>query len=204
MALPPQKFREIVFQLLYSQDFTPIDPAESIPFMMHELNVTKRTMLEVHARIDKILEKYPEIDRKIEASSISYSFERISKVEKTILRVGVFELLYDDAIPEKVAIAEAIRLSRKFGTPESAQFVNAILDAIYKEGIPKHQFERNPPLLPPGSDSPLLTYGQQDMSSSGKREPTPKSSNLTCEASFAIPSKKKVPSAELSNEPVTV
>ncbi len=133
MALPPQKFREIVFQLLYSQDFTPIDPAESIPFMMHELKVTKRSMLDAHDRINKILEKYPEIDRNIEASSISYSFDRISRVEKTILRIGVFELLFDDAIPGKVAIAEAIRLSRKFGTPESAHFVNAILDDIYKK-----------------------------------------------------------------------
>ena len=135
MALPPQKFREIVFQLLYSQDFAPIDAAESIPFMMHELKVTKRVMLDVHERINKILTQYPEIDQKIEAASISYTFDRISKVEKTILRVGVFEIFYDDAIPEKVAIAEAIRLSRKFGTPESAHFVNAILDDIYKKKV---------------------------------------------------------------------
>ena len=132
MALQPQKFREIVLQLLYSQDFAPLDSKESIPFMMHELKVTKRVMLDVHARIDKILEKYSEIDHLLETISTSYSFERISRVEKTILRLGAFEMLHDEAIPEKVAIAEAIRLSRKFGTPESAHFVNAILDAIYK------------------------------------------------------------------------
>jgi N utilization substance protein B len=133
MALPPQKFREIVLQLLYSQDFSPLDEAESIPFMMHELKVTKRVMLDVHEKIKNILEKVGEIDRKIEDSSVSYSFERISRVEKAILRVGVFEILFDDGVPERVAIAEAIRLSRKFGTPESAHFVNAILDAIYKK-----------------------------------------------------------------------
>ncbi len=146
MALPPQKFREIVFQLLYSQDFAPIDSAESIPFMMHELKVTRRAMCEVHERIEKILEKFPEIDQKIEASSVAYSFERISRVEKTILRLGVFELLFDDAIPEKVAIAEAIRLARKFGTPESSQFVNAILDAIYKKGTPVSAEHSNEPI----------------------------------------------------------
>jgi N utilization substance protein B len=133
MALPPQKFREIVLQLLYSQDITPIDIAESVPFMMHALKVTRRTMLDVHDRMDKILEKCPELDRKIEASSLSYSFDRISKVEKAILRLGGFELLFDAAIPEQVAIAEAIRLSRKFGTPEGARFVHAILDDIYKK-----------------------------------------------------------------------
>jgi len=133
MSLPPQKFREIVFQLLYSQDFAALDPAESIPFMMHELKVTRRSMVEAHDRVSKILEKIETLDQEITKASTSYSFDRISRVEKTILRQGVFELLYDPALPPKVAIAEAIRLCRKFGTPESSEFVNAILDSIYKK-----------------------------------------------------------------------
>ncbi|HEX2583051.1 MAG TPA: transcription antitermination factor NusB [Chlamydiales bacterium] len=144
MALPPQKFREIVLQLLYSQDFTPIDVAESIPFMMHELKVTKRTMLDVHERIHKILEKSSEIDEKIGASSTSYSLDRISRVEKMILRIAIFELLFDHALPGKIAIAEAIRLSRKFGTPESAHFVNAVLDDIYKKKESRVEYSNEP------------------------------------------------------------
>jgi len=136
MSLPPQKFREIVFQLLYSQDVEPIDPKEMIPFMMHELKVTKRSMTDAHARAIAVLEQLGPIDEKIKASSTEYSFERISRVEKNILRLGVFELLHDETLPPKVAIAEAIRLCRKFGTPESAQFVNAILDDIYKKMAP--------------------------------------------------------------------
>lgn len=133
MALPPQKFREIVFQLLYSQDFAPLAPEDSIPFMMNELKVTRRSMIEAHERVSAVLENLAEIDEKITASSTSYSFDRISRVEKTILRQGVFELLFDPTLPPKIAIAEAIRLCRKFGTPESAQFVNAILDDIFKK-----------------------------------------------------------------------
>jgi transcription antitermination protein NusB len=49
-----------------------------------------------------------------------------------VLRLALYEMLHDDQIPPKVAIAEAIRLSRKFSTPESSSFINAILDAIYK------------------------------------------------------------------------
>jgi N utilization substance protein B len=49
------------------------------------------------------------------------------------LRLGIFEIFFDSEIPAKVAIAEAIRLCRKFGTPESSQFVNAILDGVYKK-----------------------------------------------------------------------
>ncbi len=133
MSLPPQKFREIVFQLLYSQDFAALDPEESIPFMMHELKVTRRSMLEAHSRVAHILEKLPVLDEQIRVASVAYSFERISKVELTILRQGVFELFFDPSLPPKVAIAEAIRLCRKFGTPESAHFVNAILDDLYKK-----------------------------------------------------------------------
>lgn len=132
MALPPQKFREIVFQILYRQDFDLEREEEMIPFMMQELKVTKRVMIEAHARMDLVLAKQEEIDALIAAASQEYSFERISRVEKTILRLGVFEVLYDPSLPAPVGIAEAIRLCRKFGTPESAHFVNAILDGIYK------------------------------------------------------------------------
>jgi len=133
--LPPQKFREIVFQLLYSHDFSPLEMGDSVPFMMGELKVTKRSMLDAHARVNLVLEKLPEIDARIQKISTDYTFDRISRVERTILRLGVFELFSDDAIPGPVAIAEAIRLCRKFGTRESAHFVNAMLDRLYKESL---------------------------------------------------------------------
>lgn len=132
MALPQQKFREIVFQILYSRGFDASEAEEMIPFMMHELKVTKRSMVDAHTRMDQVTAKQEEIDQIIRSVSQEYSFDRISRVEKTILRLGLFELLFDSTIPPKVAIAEAIRLCRKFGTPESAHFINAILDGVYK------------------------------------------------------------------------
>lgn len=133
MPLPPQKFREAVFQILYSQDFKSGEREEMVPFMMNELKTTRKAMVDAHARVDEVLAKLPEIDALIGAGSTEYTFERISRVERTILRLGLFEMLFDETIPEKVAIAEAIRLCRKFGTPESSQFVNAILDGVYKK-----------------------------------------------------------------------
>jgi len=130
--LPPQKFREIVFQLLYSHDFAPVETEETVPFLMNELKVTKKSVRDAHVRMQAILEKLPEIDARIAAASEIYAFDRISRVEKTLLRLGIFELLYDDTVPPLVAIAEGIRLCRKFGTRESADFVNAILDKVYK------------------------------------------------------------------------
>jgi N utilization substance protein B len=134
MPLPPQKFREAVFQILFSQDFGSASD-EMVSFMMEELKTTRRTMTDAQIRVDQISAKLGEIDPVITSASTEYSFERISRVEKTILRLGLFELS-DASIPPKVAIAEAIRLCRKFGTPESSQFVNAILDGVYKKNAP--------------------------------------------------------------------
>ena len=133
MALPQQKFREIVFQILFSALFEPEGANETALMLMAELKVTKRAVLEAGEKVSSILTKLDEIDEHIRLKSHEYQFERISSAEKCALRLGLFELLYDPSIPPKVVIAEAIRLTRKFGTPESAHFVNAILDAVYHE-----------------------------------------------------------------------
>jgi transcription antitermination protein NusB len=135
MPLPAKKFREMVFQMLYSFDFSYGEAGDVIDMLMHELKVTKKSAGEASQKVKAILDRKNEIDEMIRPASTEYQFERISSVEKNILRLGVYELCFDDAIPEKVAITEAIRLCRKFGTPESAHFVNAILDSIYKKVV---------------------------------------------------------------------
>lgn len=132
MALSQQKFREIVLQLLYSQDIGQPDEIAMIHLIMAELAVSKKNVRLAQEKVHLILEKLAEIDSLISSVSISYDFERIQKVTKNILRLGVFELFHDQNIPPKVVIAEAIRLSRKFSTPESASFVNALLDHLYQ------------------------------------------------------------------------
>jgi N utilization substance protein B len=132
MPLPPQKFREIVFSVLFSAAFE-VEELESTALMlMGELKVTKRAVLHALDRARQVLSHLDEIDEKIRSTSDAYQFERISSAEKCALRLGFFELFYDPSLPNKIAIAEAIRLTRKFGTPQSADFVNAILDSAYK------------------------------------------------------------------------
>ena len=135
MALSQHKFREIVFQLLYSQDIGHPDEALMTELMMGELAVSKKNVRSAQDRVSQIQGHLAEIDRLISSVSASYDFERIQTVTKNILRVAVFELIYDNQIPPKVAIAEAIRLSRKFNTPESASFVNALLDNLFQKSL---------------------------------------------------------------------
>ena len=132
MSLPAQKFREIVFQMLYSYDTGRASDEHMVDLLSDELAVTKKSVREAQERVHLLLSHLEEIDALIAKTSHAYAFERIQSVERNILRLGVFELLFDPSIPEKVAIVEAMRLTRKFSTKEAASFVNAILDALLR------------------------------------------------------------------------
>lgn len=133
MAVPQQKFREIVFQLLFSYDMANPHKQDMESLLMKELCVTRKTLREAQTKVDCILAQIAAIDAQIAAICISYDFSRIQRVEKNVLRLGVYELFMEEAIPQKVAISEAMRLARKFSTKEAASFVNAVLDALRKK-----------------------------------------------------------------------
>ena len=133
MAISQQKFREIVFQLLFSQDFVVTEEDEIVDFMMQQLAVTKKTMRQAQEKWRSIVSHISEIDETIRKFSSAYDLDRIAKVEKSVLRLGIYELCYETGIPPVVVIAEAIRLTRKFATAESSSFVNAVLDALYQD-----------------------------------------------------------------------
>lgn len=138
MPLPQKKFREIVFQILYSKDMGEIAEEALVLLLTKELSVTKKSVKEALDKANRISDKFPELDALISKTCASYNFERIRSVERNALRLGVYEMLYDEAIPSKVAISEAIRIAKKFATPEAAAFINAVLDAIYKASLGEH------------------------------------------------------------------
>lgn len=138
MAIPQQKMREIVFQLIYSADFIESSDEDMMELMMEQLRVTKKVMREAVARKQQIEAKREELDRAIAEASLEYDFERITRTERNILRLALFELFHDPSLPPKVVIAEAIRLARKFASPEGSAFVNAIVDGLYKKGMVSH------------------------------------------------------------------
>jgi len=76
-------------------------------------------------------EKMKEIDSLIRQSSRNWRLERMSRLDRSILRLAVFEILYREDIPPKVSIDEAVELGKRFGNRESGKFINGILDDIY-------------------------------------------------------------------------
>lgn len=72
------------------------------------------------------------IDEKISKYATNWQLKRMAIIDRNILRMGVYELLYADDIPPKVSINEAVELAKKYGDVESSKFVNGILDKIHK------------------------------------------------------------------------
>lgn len=133
MSLPPQKLREAILQVLYSQSITGANLPEIVDLLMSELKITKKNAYEACKEAEKILAKSPQIKELVSSFSTSYDFERIHLITQSILILAGYEILFVEELSPKIVIAEAIRLSKKFNTPESAAFVNAVLDQIYKQ-----------------------------------------------------------------------
>lgn len=132
MAVPKKKLREATLQLLFCSELSGAYEAEIISLIMGELSLSKSAVIECMDRVSRVLKLSAELDAMIASLSNTYEWKRIHKVESCILRLGTYELLHDPQVPPKVAISEALRLARKFSTVEAANFVNALLDGIYK------------------------------------------------------------------------
>lgn len=77
-----------------------------------------------------VADHLPEIDKKIGAASQNWRLERMSRVDRNLLRLGTWELLYKPDVPRAVVLDEAVELAKSFGTEESSSFVNGVLDRV--------------------------------------------------------------------------
>jgi len=84
-----------------------------------------------------VMEHQREIDRLIEERSEHWRLDRMTIVDRNILRIAIFELLYCSEVPPKVTLNEAIDLGKRYGSEESGNFINGILDRIQNEVIRK-------------------------------------------------------------------
>ncbi|HBB38111.1 MAG: N utilization substance protein B-like protein [Candidatus Magasanikbacteria bacterium GW2011_GWD2_43_18] len=129
--------RSIVMQVLYQWDFKG-KPTAGIPAIVdqqiEEFGVGLEKEIEfVKNTVDGVLVHLQDIDKKIEEHAPNWSLEQMAIVDRNILRIGVYELYFNDEIPAKVAINEAIEIAKSYGGQSSGKFVNGILGAMFKE-----------------------------------------------------------------------
>lgn len=140
------QIREQIFKLLFRREFnSENDMPEQVKLFFEnpsieedEINIKDVSLksteeLYIREKYNGIVEKIEELDKAISSTSKGWTIDRISKVDLTILRLAIFEIKYDDEIPNNVAIDEAVELAIKFGQDESSSFVNGILANIAKQ-----------------------------------------------------------------------
>jgi len=128
-----RKSREATLQILYQVDLSQGDAKElcAAYWQQHELESEAKEFAE--NLVNGVLRNLKEIDHLIESHSTHWKISRMSCVDRNILRIAVFELLYQSDIPASVSLNEAIEIGKKFGTEDSGAFINGILDHIAKE-----------------------------------------------------------------------
>lgn len=129
--------RTVVMQTLYEWDFYQQDKSRLDDFIRENLaefapNV-KEGIEYVKETVFGILEKQKEIDNIIRQGAPQWPILQIALVDRNILRLGIYELLYVKKIPPKVAINEAIEIAKKYGGRASGRFINGVLGGIYKK-----------------------------------------------------------------------
>lgn len=132
VTIPPQKMRELVFELMFSCDFQTQEIDELIQFISIETKTSKNNVRKAYDKVITIQNDLPAIDAMITKSSSSFRFERIGKAELAILRLAIYELCFEKSVPKEICISEAKRLAVKFSSPEAASFVHGVLDSILK------------------------------------------------------------------------
>jgi N utilization substance protein B len=125
--------REAAFQIMYGLEFSGLKPEEAIPIFFEQMGIPHPSREFVIRLVNGITENLETIDAILARHSHNWKIHRMNSVDKNILRVGIYELMFCPDIPTKVAINEAIELGKKYGTSESGAFINGIMDTVAKE-----------------------------------------------------------------------
>ncbi|MBU5265308.1 MULTISPECIES: transcription antitermination factor NusB [Virgibacillus] len=115
--------REKALQLLFSLDIHEVKSIEDMEYVSQ--TATKNAFLTI--LVNGVIQHKEEIDSLLTAKLKNWSIDRIASVEKTILRMAIFEISYVDDIPTSVSINEAIELANKYGDDRSGKFINGVL-----------------------------------------------------------------------------
>jgi N utilization substance protein B len=128
-----RKAREYTIQILYALDLNPA-PAEEFLKVFWELHSAKPEVISyATSLVQGTLEKQQEIDELISSHSSHWKIDRMAVTDRNILRLGTFELMAEQSVPARVVINEAIEIAKKYGTSDSATFINGVLDSIHQK-----------------------------------------------------------------------
>ncbi len=126
------KVREEVFKIMFRYPFVGNEEMEEqILFSLEELDGKSEDNIQyIKDKVRSIVEHVEELDAKIEACCDGWNLNRIGKAELTIMRIAIYEIMYEEEVPNKVAINEAVELTKAYCDEDAKGFVNAILGKV--------------------------------------------------------------------------
>jgi N utilization substance protein B len=130
-----RKSREISLQFLFGHDFQqqaadPESVAKEFESFCASFDTNAKALPYARALITGICEQIEEIDRQVKALSHHWRLERMSLVDRNIIRIAIYEMKYGDEVPAKVAINEALEIAKHYSKSDSVAFINGILDSV--------------------------------------------------------------------------
>ena len=135
--------RELAVQTLFHLEFNPGDPDTAFEIVCENFDSIESIRPFSSQLVLGVCQNKDELDDLIRNASINWRLERMSILDKCILRLAAFEILFIEDVPPKVAIDEALEMGKRFGSEDSGSFINGILDNIYNtlvgQGRLKHK-----------------------------------------------------------------
>lgn len=128
-----RRSREIILKLLYQKELNEQNPEDMLEQFWHEREENEEVKIFVASIFCGVNESKDELDTWIMKYSKNWDLNRLSIIDKCILRLSVYELLHRKDIPPKVSINEAIDISKKYSNADAGKFINGILDKVSKE-----------------------------------------------------------------------
>jgi len=125
-----RRARELAVCLLYQLEFHREKPSKAIQMFWSNHPASSETKEFAQGLVEGVRENLERIDSVIQRYAENWSLQRIAMVERNILRVGIYELLFRQDIPPKVAVNEAIEVAKQYGSADSGKFINGILDRV--------------------------------------------------------------------------
>jgi transcription antitermination protein NusB len=134
-----RKARELALKMLYQMETNSEDTdhalaryCETFPYQQDVIDYTRMLLSGIERERNAI-------DGLIKSASDNWRLDRITYVDINILRLGIFEMLYSEDVPPKVAIDEAIEIGKKYGNEDSQDFINGVLDRVLKDFYSKNK-----------------------------------------------------------------
>lgn len=128
--------RELALKFLYQTEFNEGAIQEQLDQFWMRLSIQDETKSFMKALVESTFLHLAEIDEILKKYSEHWALDRMTVIDRNILRFGVCELLYFSSVPPKVVINEAVEVAKKYGNEESPDFINGVLDRIYKDLSP--------------------------------------------------------------------